>query len=169
MTKKEEDDLLHTAEGRGKMVAARRIGLHRLGECSSRRVFQRLRRRRRLGKRQRARGMGAPAVVRWISSTAARSIPTGSNSAAAVHAARFRRRHGLELEGEVWSGRVRAVGLSGATRPRRSGPNGAVRASVRPRQRFWAPPVGNALNRAKLHVQCNLQHFTESVVAFAND
>ena len=55
----------------------------------------------------------------------------------------------LELEGEVWSGQVRAVGLSGATRPRRSGPNGAVRASVRPRHPNWAPPVGNALNRAK--------------------
>ena len=111
MTKEEEDDLLHTAEGGGKMVAARRIGLHRLGERSSHRVFQRLRRRRRLGKRQRARGIGAPAELWWISSTAARSIPTGSNSAAAVHAARFRRRHGLELEGEeranlLWSGAV---------------------------------------------------------------
>ena len=152
------------------MGAARRIGLHRLGEHSSRRVFQRLRRRRRLGKRQRARRIGAPAELRWISSTAARSIPTGSNSPAAVHAARFRRRHGLELEGEdgadlVWLGAVgRSVRfdkmyaqMAPSVRPLRHvthiGPHMSETPSTEPNDMFSGI----------------CKTVTESAVAFAND
>ena len=152
------------------MVAARRIGLQRLGERSSRRAFQQLRRRRRLGKRQRARRIGAPVELRWISSTAARSIPTGSNSPAAVHAARLRRRQGLELEGEdgadlIWSGAVgRSVQLDQMY----------AQTAPSPRLLRHVTHIGSHLSEtpstARNHMFSAIyKTVTESAVDFAND